>query len=93
MNSKPPTLQDLFSNPLPPSEEIVEYHIYPTLNASLSNSELTQLAETYYKFLSNNFIKDYLWQDEPFNLQIWNASKIKDKSRTGRVETKLYECC
>jgi hypothetical protein len=85
MASRPATLQDLFSSPLPPSEEIVEYHIYPVLNDSVSIPQLTQLAETYYQFLYKNFFKDYLWQDEPFNLQIWNATKMRDKSRVGDI--------
>jgi hypothetical protein len=83
MNTKPATLQDLFSGPNSPSEDFVEYHIYPVLDTSVSIPQLNQLANTYYEFLKNKFIQDYLWQDEPFNLKVWNATKMRDKTREG----------
>jgi hypothetical protein len=52
---------------IPLQEDTVEYHVFVP---GASQAQLEAFAEQSNAYLSQNFIRDYIWQDEPFKLRL-----------------------
>ena len=60
-------MEDLF---IPPQEDTVEYRIFVP---DVSPVQLESLQAAALKYLRESFIKDYIWQDETFDLRLSTA--------------------
>lgn len=56
-------------NFIPVQEDTAEYRVFLP---GASATELEALADDALIFLRQNFIKDYIWQDESFNLRLFS---------------------
>ena len=68
-------------------EETVDYKIFPLLSSSYTKDDLQTVLQNL--FLScKDFLNSYIWQNEPFNLNI-----LTDKSKYVLYLTKKASMC
>jgi hypothetical protein len=60
---------------LPQQSEIVDYHLY----LAGTGANYTDFIKQGLDYLQKQFIRDYLWQNEPFQLQLWDGIKQGEK--------------
>jgi len=72
------TLQDVFSKRYM-TEDAVEYHIYlPRDQSDISTLETKR--KEFMTYLNTEYIKDYIWQDDPFQLRIYSVEQNRPRS-------------
>jgi hypothetical protein len=72
------TLQDVFSKRFM-TEDACVYHIYlPRDQSDITTLETNR--KEFMTYLNTEYVKDYIWQDDPFQLRIYSVEQNPPRS-------------
>jgi len=70
------------------TDDFVEYRVFPvsSLHESSDSQILLDLRTKYLEYVEK-YTKDYIWQRDRFDLDVWNSDRFASHERKGSVQS------